>query len=217
MRFRVQHTQNGLTVFDEEAGETFKSQHSALTEVEEVFYRPGVEANPWKKNAEPFAILELGFGLGTNFSHLRSKQAGPLSLVSVERDLAGAKFLQSQIPDAALGSILAEGIYREGNFTARILPGDFFEVLPKLRETGEKFHCIYFDPFSPKANPEAWVKELFSFSFDLLVPQGRLVTYSVSRSAKDAAAAAGFLVEKHKLSPELKKRSALLAVKPGSP
>ena len=217
MRFRVQNTQNGLTVFDEEAGETFKSQHSALTEVEEVFYRPGVAENPWRKYAEPFRLLELGFGLGTNFAHLRTKQDGPLTLVSVERDLAGAEFLQSQIPDPALGAILEHGYFTEGLFSARIEKGDFFQVLPSLIALGEKFHGVYFDPFSPKANPEAWVTELFSLAFDLLLPAGRLVTYSVSRSAKDAAAAAGFLVEKHKLSPELKKRSALLAVKPGTP
>jgi tRNA U34 5-methylaminomethyl-2-thiouridine-forming methyltransferase MnmC len=87
------------------------------------------------------------------------------------------------------------------------------EDMAKLEKAGVKAHAILFDPFSPKANPEAWTSEVFRLAAALLAPGGRLVTYSVSRTAKDAAASAGLIVEKHPLPAELNKRSALLATK----
>ena len=212
MRFRLHETQGGITVFDEEAGECYKSRHSAIAEAEQVFYQPGVKENSWFGQASPFRILELGFGLGTNFDFLR-RQGESLHLTSIDRDLAGARFLLSAEPNAALAFILAEKEFEEGAFSARLLEEDFFVALPRLIEAGEKFHCVYFDPFSPKANPDAWTESLFSLASDLLHPQGRLVTYSVSRAAKDGAAKAGLRVEKRDLPPELRKRSSLLAIK----
>lgn len=212
MRFRLQETQGGITVFDEEAGECYKSRHSALSEAEHVFYRPGVRENPWWGQAAPLRILELGFGLGTNFDFLR-RRGEALHLTSIDRDLAGARFLLEAEANPALAAILQTKEYKEGPFTARLLEEDFFRALPGLIQAGEQFHCVYFDPFSPKANPDAWTEKLFRLSADLLLPQGRLVTYSVSRSAKDGAAMAGLKAHKRDLPPELQKRSSLIAVK----
>jgi tRNA U34 5-methylaminomethyl-2-thiouridine-forming methyltransferase MnmC len=212
MRFRLQETQGGITVFDEEAGECFKSRHNALAEAEHVFYRPGVKENAWWGKAAPFRILELGFGLGTNFDFLR-RQEENIELTSIDRDLAGARFLLSAEASPALAAMLEEKEYREGPFCARLLEEDFFSALPRLIEAGEAFHCVYFDPFSPKANPDAWAEKLFRLCADLLLPEGRLVTYSVSRAAKDGAALAGLKAQKRDLPPELQKRSALVAAK----
>lgn len=213
MRFRLQETQNGLTVFDEEAGECFKSRHDAWAEVEAVFYGPGIRQNPWWGKVRPFRVLELGFGLGTNFQYLRENQI-PVELLSIDRDLAGAHFFLAHEENAALRDILTTKRFREAGFSAALLEEDFFSALPRLAAAGEKFHCVYFDPFSPRANPEAWTSHLFRLAADLLAPQGRLVTYSVSRAAKDGARAAGLLVSKHDLPAALRKRSALLATKP---
>lgn len=215
-RFELRETSGGRTVFDAEAGETFKSRHSVGVETEEVFFRPGVEENPWLRVATPFRVLELGFGLGTNFHHLGSKGLA-LELVSLDRDLAGARFLLEQEEDPALREILENRSFQSGAFSARLLEEDFFAALPKLAAEGGRFHCIYFDPFSPKANPEAWATELFQLCASVLHPGGRLVTYSVSRQAKDAAVGAGFEILKHRLPDALKKRSALLAILPGGP
>ncbi|MFK5284170.1 MnmC family methyltransferase, partial [Lacticaseibacillus paracasei] len=77
--------------------------------------------------------------------------------------------------------------------------GDFTEKMAELAKEGFLAHAILFDPFSPKSNPEAWTTGMFQQAASLLVPGGRLVTYSVCRTAKDAAQAAGLIVEKHKL------------------
>lgn len=216
MRFELRQTLSGATVFDGEAGECFKSRHSAGREMEAVFFEPGVAQNPWR--GPGFRLLELGFGLGTNFLHLLAKSE-PMEFVSVERDLAGAEFFLAAEPNAALGALLRERAFAAAAsaFRARLVVEDFFTALPRMKAAGEVFHCVYFDPFSPKANPEAWTSELFQLAYDLLAPGGRLVTYSVSRAAKDGALAAGFAVEKRDLPADLQKRSALLAVKAGGP
>lgn len=216
MRFKLVDTQNGLTVFDAMAGETYKSRHNVAVETEEVFFRPGVRENPWISKARPFRVLELGFGLGSNFHHLAEKNLD-LELVSIDRDLGGARFLLEHEENKDLREILSKKIFLKEKFKARLLEEDFFTALPKLKEKGEIFHCVYFDPFSPKANPDAWTEHLFRLSAALLAPEGRLVTYSVSRAAKDFAQAAGFQVMKHNLPVELQKRSALLAILPAEP
>jgi tRNA U34 5-methylaminomethyl-2-thiouridine-forming methyltransferase MnmC len=217
MRFEVRTTKDGsLTVFDANAGECFKSQHAACLETESVFLTPGVRENPWYRIAAPFRILELGFGLGTNYLALLESGLSA-EFTSIERDLTGAEFFLAHAAQPALAELLAAKKTRHDSLSAQLIEGDFFVVLKELAERGEIFHCIFFDPFSPKSNPEAWTTELFTLAAQLLSPNGRLVTYSVSRSAKDSAVAAGLEVLKHKLPAALKKRSAMLATKVASP
>jgi tRNA U34 5-methylaminomethyl-2-thiouridine-forming methyltransferase MnmC len=212
MRFRLQNTDDGsLTVFDEQSGESYKSRHAARLEAEHVFFLPGIRENPWLGRAQPLRILELGFGLGTNCSFL-SGQGLELEFTSIDRDLAGLRFFLAQEKNLFLEELLEKREAASGLFKAKLVEADFLEAMRGMEQ--EKFHCIYFDPFSPKANPESWSEEIFRQAYELLAPEGRLVTYSVSRVAKDAAAKAGFLVEKREPPPELKKRHALLARKP---
>jgi tRNA U34 5-methylaminomethyl-2-thiouridine-forming methyltransferase MnmC len=153
-------------------------------------------------------VLELGFGLGTNFRHFLDRGFRGV-FHSVERDLAGAAFLQEHAPDASLARLLAERDSVFGPMRAVLHETDFFAFTPHFRA-----HAVLFDPFSPKANPDAWTADLFRIAYSCLLPGGRLVTYSVSRAAKDAASAAGFAVAKRDLPAELRKRSALLAIRP---
>ncbi|MGZ3671687.1 MAG: MnmC family methyltransferase [Bdellovibrionota bacterium] len=212
MRFELRTTEDGsLTVFDHEAGECFKSRHAARLESEHVFYSPAVLESPFYGQAE-FEVLELGFGLGTNFQHFLARGFQG-TFCSIERDLAGVEFLLAQQPHAPLETLVRTGALKQGGMQARLLRGDFFAELRTLITGGYRAHAVLFDPFSPAANPQAWTTELFSLAFKTLHPGGRLVTYSVSRAAKDSAVAAGFQVEKRDLPPELRKRSALLAIR----
>ncbi len=213
MRFQMQTTADGSsTVFDAEAGECFKSRHAALTETEAVFFQPGIAENPWLGRARPFRVLELGFGLGTNFLQLKNSGLA-LEFVSIERDLAGARYFLEKEDNPALRELVEQRSFREGAFRADLCLSEFEITLPALRQDGQRFHAIFFDPFSPKANPSAWSPELFALCAELLEPEGRLVTYSVSRVAKTHAEAAGLCVTKRALPAALQKRQSLLAVK----
>jgi tRNA U34 5-methylaminomethyl-2-thiouridine-forming methyltransferase MnmC len=213
MRFHLHNTATGPTVFDSEAGECFKSRHSANEESDAVFLQPGILEHPRFGVSKNFRVLELGFGLGTNFLHLNSKKF-PVEYLGIERDFSGLAFYLQEFPDPQLELFYTKKTFHQSSFSARLIEGDFFSVLESLPE---KYDCIFFDPFSPKANPECWQEKLFSLCYQILNPEGRLVTYSVSRIAKDSAQTAGFQLQKRKLPEGLQKRSSLLAIKPAHP
>ena len=220
MRFRVEQTKDGSsTLFDAKFGECYKSRHAANTEVDAVFFAPGVRENPWLNASKQFRILELGLGLGTNL-HQAAKIAESLpnneiEFFTIERDLAGAeKFIEEGLAGQELRELVNRKEFKRENFSATLMVGEFEPVLQKLKASGESFHAIFFDPFSPKSNPEAWQPPIFQLAADLLFPEARLVSYSVSRIAKDGCAQAGLEVHKIRLPEILNKRSALLAIKP---
>lgn len=215
--FAWKTTKDGsLTLFDNRVGESYKSSHAAGTESHHVFIQPGLLEHPEWTKAQPFQILELGFGIGTNFRSLcsLSSPTQAIHFRSIERDLSGANFFRTEQSSQELQTLVEKKSYCVENLQAELLVGEF---LPTLRSLpSEIFHSIFFDPFSPKANPESWSQEIFQECFRVLRPKGRLLTYSVSRIVKDALSATGFRWEKRDLPEILNKRSALLAFKTGT-
>lgn len=208
-RFQWQTTQSVSTLFDPEVGECFKSRHDPYLESAEVFFRPGVEENP-HYGAPNFQLLELGLGLGTNLRVLQEKGFRG-KVVTLERDLSGAQAYLEKYPSPLMESLLKDRQWAGENMQVELRVGQFEEIFPQL---STPFHGIFFDPFSPKANPLAWSETVFRHCFQLLVPGGRLVTYSVSRVAKENGRKAGFEIHKRDLPAGLQKRSSLLALKP---
>ena len=62
--------------------------------------------------------------------------------------------------------------------------------------TQERFNIIYYDAFAPTAQPELWTVEVFEKLYDLLKPEGILVTYCSKGVVRRAMEAAGFRVTK---------------------
>ena len=204
------------TIFDAKFGESFKSSNAAKSETWHVFIAPGILEHPSYQTPATnyFCVLELGFGVGTNFRSLQefaANQEKEIIFTSIEKDLSGAKFFLASNSHEATKNIVCEASTQSKNFKAQLLKADFFTQLPKLES--QSFDCIFFDPFSPKANAEAWCQEIFQECYRVLKPEGRLATYSVSRTAKDALVNAGLHFEKRALPKILQKRSSLLAYK----
>jgi tRNA U34 5-methylaminomethyl-2-thiouridine-forming methyltransferase MnmC len=63
--------------------------------------------------------------------------------------------------------------------------------------TDRRFDVIFYDAFSPQAQPELWNEEAFARIAALTRPGGTLVTYSSKGSVRRALQAVGFTVEKH--------------------
>ncbi|MCO5143210.1 MAG: MnmC family methyltransferase [Oligoflexia bacterium] len=213
MRFSLQQTNDGsYTVHDQEYGETYKSRHAAFTESEWVFYRPGVLENPLYQKSS-FHLLELGFGLGTNFSYLRNridKGSPHIHFTSIDQDLSGAKYFAEQTKNEELVSMLHTKKAEFHQLSLELVETSFEIFFSKNKRY---FDAIYFDPFSPKHNPDGWTAHLFQQSYRFLNPGGRLVTYSVSKIAKEGAQNAGFRIEKRDLPFDLNKRNSLVAYK----
>ena len=213
-RFSLRVTNDqSLTLFDALNGESYKSAHAADTESRAIFIQPGLLCNP--AGTEHLNILELGFGIGTNTANL-IKDASNLKKIyksiqytSVDTDLTGAHFFQA---NSALTQLLhKKALFIDNFLQINLLENNFLSVLGNLASAS--IDVVFFDPFSPKCNPDSWSLEIFQECFRVLKSNGRLLTYSVSRIAKDHALAAGFQIQKFPLPKILHKRSALLAIK----
>ena len=71
--------------------------------------------------------------------------------------------------------------------------------LSKLQETdlsSEKFDLVFFDAFSPEAQPELWTEEMFSKIFNSMKCGGVLTTYSCKGIVKRALRSVGFKIKR---------------------
>jgi tRNA U34 5-methylaminomethyl-2-thiouridine-forming methyltransferase MnmC len=222
-RFTSSITADGShTLFDAQWGETFKSRHAAGLESQEVFIRPGVLENPRFREERTFHILEMGLGLATNCRACLATVSNKTSFIytAIEADLAGLETLLSTNQIETSNHSWIQTLLREG----KAMPRPGFEVrlinekfIPALDALPGPFDAIFHDPFSPARNPEGWTEEIAKKLFQVLSPNGRLVTYSVSRIAKEIFSKAGFEMTKLRLPELLHKRESLLAIKSGEP
>ncbi len=178
-------------------GEGYHPAAGAVGQAERLYLRgSGAQADPRPR------IFELGFGLGVNFAvtlrHAR-RHGAFLDYRAVE-----AEPVPLEVLEAVLRPLDAE-------WFARIAPhwGGSLEVATcefRLRlevvrvqdgfTAGVRVRYVYFDPFSPRANPEVWTPAVYRKMFDLLEPGGVLVTYSVAGHVRRGLAVAGFGVER---------------------
>jgi queuine tRNA-ribosyltransferase len=121
--------------------------------------------------------------------------------VSFERELAaaelaasppGAAALELSPEDAAaLAALLREGRHDEGPSRWTLVRGDVLETLPGIEERAD---VVFWDPFSPKANPALWTLAAFRAVRARCGPGAALYTYSTATAVRAALALAGFFV-----------------------
>jgi tRNA U34 5-methylaminomethyl-2-thiouridine-forming methyltransferase MnmC len=122
----------------------------------------------------PLCVWDVGLGAGTNAvaaltcaRELGTRQRRALRIVSFELDLSplrlalcdarGFPFLQ---PFAAAGAALLKGErFREGQSEWQLRPGDAAQL---WRHESQPADLIFFDPFSPAANPALWTPAAFT-------------------------------------------------------
>lgn len=176
---------------------TYRSVHGARTEAEHVFVHStglGGRTGTWR-------VLELGFGLGTNFmaTAKAAERAGvSLEFFSVEHALAPTSCFDPGEPFSALAQDVVARV-RDGAFEAR---GRHGAVALHLFGAGwldpgwtvDGAHALYFDPFGPKVEPGSWTLESFQRARACLAPDGVLSTYSAAVRVKRSLAQAGMFV-----------------------
>ena len=213
------------TLYSTRYGQTYHSRHGAGLEARHVFL-DGASVTARLDAGQPTRILEVGFGTGLNFllTAQHALDAGtPLSFTSLERDVLTADTLRSlnyaeridrSLVDllidrrARLSDAVPTGRYRTsfGTASLTLVVGDATDaVLPKNCD------AVYLDAFSPDANPELWKPASCRRLHRALKPGGRLTTYSVRRSVRDALAGAGFEIRKRPGPPG--KRECLVALR----
>lgn len=173
-------------------------------ESEHIFINLGLLPKLEGTSPEALSVFEMGLGTGLNALltwkkadelhrkiHYTSVEAYPLpaemaTLLNYEQVAEKSGLLQ--IHDAAWEeeAILSEYFHfqKEHVFLSDFQPKTQYDV-------------IFFDAFSPEAQPELWTEEVFRKMYNMLKKNGLLVTYSSKGVVRRAMQSAGFLVEKH--------------------
>lgn len=186
--------------------QTYHSINGALTESVCVFISAGlnylVEKNNYKIN-----ILELGLGSGLNAAlTLMFAQQNPSTTVNYYS--LEPYPISTEIAEKLEYWKILDGVNSKSNFL-KIHSSPFdqqnqiteFFTLEKSRtnfleyHSKEQYNLVYFDAFSPQAQPELWTIEAFTRLNSLMITGGIMVTYCAKGEVKRNLKQCGFLVE----------------------
>ena len=197
------------TLFSEKAGECYHSIHGALNESLHIFIDAGFKAVLQKqriKHKSLVRILEIGFGTGLNalLTSLEAVQENMLVDYTGLEPFPVHEAVLKQLNYCTLLSEKSEQIFSAMHecgweTTHKINP--FFNFTKKqhgfmeVNLADNSFDLIYFDAFSPEAQPDLWEQEVFDKCFKVMAPEGILVTYCAKGRVKRALKSAGFTVE----------------------
>lgn len=173
-----------------DTGWTYRSDRGALRESAHVFVEG---ADLWGR--AHVRVLELGFGVGTNFAALvqaaRAAGVDGVEVHAVERARVPVGLLPVFDAQAhALAVAAAEhGHAAQEGISLTLHPGEFEEHDPH-----GVFDAVWLDPFGPDAEPESWSVDVAKVIARALAPDGRAVTYSAAGWIRRNLAAAGLFV-----------------------
>ena len=218
------------TLFSEMAGQTYHSSHGAVQESRHIFISQLPIKSGQLVDGDVLSVLEIGFGTGLNalLTACWAKENGvrvefsTIELYPLERSvycelnyggLFGCEELFLRLHeaewDAGLQPVIAE-------FAINKNKRDIVEWLDSRQSTVNSqqlglYDVVFFDAFSPEAQPELWTEDVFRDVYGLMKEGGVLTTYCAKGDVRRAMLAAGFRVEKLQGPPG--KRHILRAVK----
>jgi len=186
-------------------GLTYHSIYGAVQESEHVYIAAGLRFFcSYNLAIRDISIFEMGFGTGLNA--LLSLKAAPVlnrkicytaidyfPLEAHEAAMLNYGERENMRPVFMLlhHAIWGEPVKIDTYFTLTKIKALFETYIPE-----GNFHVIYYDAFSPLAQPELWTEEIFSGLYRMLFKGGIVVTYCSKGAVRRAMTAAGFLVEK---------------------
>ena len=212
------------TLFIPELDETYHSTHGAIEESNFIFIDKGLHYYIEKEGAQHVKILEVGFGTGLNALlsavyaevhgisiHYEGVEAFPLAH-SVIQQLNYALLIKSAQSIELFRKINDSLWNKEYDISSDFL---LKKVKSKLQEYKAQglFDVVFFDAFSPSKQPEMWELSILQKIWDLLNPNGVLVTYCSRGQLKRDLKSVGFTVDRLPGPPA--KRHMIRAIKNG--
>jgi len=188
----VKTRDGSFTAFSEIAGEHYHTVSGAIEEAFEKHVNAlGIENG--------MHILDFCFGLGYN-SIAACKDHNNLQIIGLENDL---KIIEAMKDIKILDILKTEfDVFRNiaenldvtdnNNNRIQILLGDALQTIDEL--PGETFDRVFFDPFSPKKQPEMWSEMIFQQIYNKMKNGAKLSTYSCARQIRKNMISAGFKV-----------------------
>lgn len=206
MDLEIVHTKDGSnTIYSKQFDATYHSRHGALAESEHIFIKHGLQ---FKKESglNAISVLEVGYGTGLN-AMLSLKYAIDNAITVSYTGIEKHEFPKELIDclgylnyfDVKYQSTLNDLINAPNNSEKLIVPEfsitkcliDFKDML-----WDKTYDVIYFDAFSPRHVPHMWTKDIFQTLYNVLNPNGVLVTFCAQGQFKRDLKSAGFTVER---------------------
>jgi queuine tRNA-ribosyltransferase len=189
-----------------EAGEVMHPGVGPLVEAEQLYVRQSRLGERLRRaEHETLTVFDIGMGAGSNALAARAESerapagAARLELISFERDLGALELalanpaafaLEGEVSQAAR-ALLADGAHETPRTCWRLRQGDLLEALQKESLRAD---IVFWDPFSPRANPGLWTIAAFAAIRRVANPGGTLFTYSASTATRIALLLAGWAV-----------------------
>ena len=188
----VKTKDGSYTAFSEVAGEHY---HTISGAIEEAFEKH-VNALRIENGMH---ILDFCFGLGYN-SIAACKDHANLQIIGLENDLKIIEAMEDiEIPnilrtefDNFRNIAKSMDVTDNNNNRIQILLGNALQRIDELPEN--IFDRVFFDPFSPKKQPEMWSEEIFQKIYSKMKNGAKLSTYSCAKQIRKNMISAGFKV-----------------------
>jgi tRNA U34 5-methylaminomethyl-2-thiouridine-forming methyltransferase MnmC len=197
------------TLVDRELGDSMHSGCGALAETEHVYLRNSGISDRLEQRF-PSRVLEVGLGTGLGClltAMLANRLQTPVDYVALENKLTPVAVVEQlrfdqQGIEPALVDDYCRVIALAGNETVAKGCLGKYGLLSIYQSdavawdgNGEAaFDAVYFDPYSPSTNPDLWTASVLQRMYNLLSPNGRLVSYCVNRQVRDTLSEVGFHV-----------------------
>ena len=205
---RTEETADGsLTLGWNSSHVTYRSRYGAWTEANHVF----VQGTNALEVSRPH-IFEFGLGAATNFFATLQAFATHPSLTILNYDTLESSPLRLDTFAELIASYPVVSEAKTNGLQAirtalesakpvefELLPGKTVRLVLHQREglpelTESSFTSIYFDPFGPKDNPEAWTSPVFEALAQAMTSTARLATYAAASEPRRHMKNAGLYV-----------------------
>jgi queuine tRNA-ribosyltransferase len=184
-----------------DAGEIMHPGVGPLAEAETLYVRQARLEERLGAGAH-VTLFDVGLGAGSNAVAARAvaeRSAGTLELVSFERDLGALELALAHGPAfgfddesaAAARALITDGRHQTAHTRWRLARGDLLETLARQPAPAD---VLFWDPYSPKVNPELWTVAAFALARRVAAPRATLFTYSASTAVRVAMLLGGWAV-----------------------
>ncbi|MCA9140432.1 MAG: tRNA (5-methylaminomethyl-2-thiouridine)(34)-methyltransferase MnmD [Planctomycetales bacterium] len=207
----VQVTDDGsLTLVKTTDNDAFHSGCGALAETDHVYCKGSGVADRLARRQHT-RVLEVG--LGTAMGMLLTVDAAiasgtSLEYVAIETDWISGSTLQylrprdwvakTDLVDAymdfrkTLPDVVPGGTYRWCVDSQRLVTIEVADVRQWSLSAEGQFDAIYYDPFCPESAPDLWTPSSMKAMRGLIAADGKLATYSCSRTVRNALEQSGW-------------------------
>lgn len=189
------------TLYNKEMDETYHSRNGAWSESQYVYIEMGIQDLPFNE----VKVLEIGFGTGTNaiLTYLYSNKFHfKVEYTTLEPFPLQWDLIKRMQFDNKLSS-RDWSVFREMHqleFEDKSQFGAYFhfnKYKQKIEdyESKETFDIIYLDAFAPSKQEDIWSLSNIKKMHDLLLPNGKLVSYCAQGQFKRNLKEVGFRIE----------------------